>query len=144
MLFRSLAELRLLRGHFYFDLIRIFERIPYFTENDNPNAATSTEFTRAEIFDKIKGDLQYAWENLPESQDQAGRFNKYVAAAYMAKVSVETKDWGKAIEFADYVIGSHKYELYDNYLDLSKIELDRKSTRLNSSHPSSSRMPSSA
>lgn len=119
-----LAELRLLRGHFYFDLIRIFERIPYFTENDNPNAATSTEFTRAEIFDKIKGDLQYAWENLPELQDQAGRFNKYVAAAYMAKVSVETKDWGKTIEFADYVIGSHKYELYDNYLDLSKIEFN--------------------
>lgn len=119
-----LAELRLLRGHFYFDLIRIFERIPYLTEDSDPNTTTSSEFTRTEIFDKIKKDFQYAWENLPESQEQPGRFNKYVAAAYMAKLAVETKDWSTAIEFADYVIGSHKYELYDNYLDMSKIEFN--------------------
>lgn len=121
-----LSELRLLRGHFYFDLIRIFDRIPYLTENSDPNTVISKEFTRAEIFDKIKSDFQYAWENLPESQEQIGRFNKYVAAAYMTKVSVETKDWGTAIEFSDYVIGSHRYELYDNYLDMSKIEFNNR------------------
>ena len=38
-------------------------------------------------------------------------------------------------------------ENYDDYvcdMDLDEDEIDRKSTRLNSSHPSSSRMPSSA
>lgn len=118
------AELRLLRAHFYFDLIRIFERIPYLTEDSNPSTVTGKEFTREQIFDKIKADLQFAWEKLPENQASAGRFNKYVAAAYMAKVALETKDWGKTIEFADYVIGSAKYVLYDNYLDMSKIEFN--------------------
>lgn len=121
-----LAELRLLRGHFYFDLIRIFERIPYLTENSEPNSVPANEFTRAQIFDMIRGDFQFAWENLPETQSQAGRFNKYVAAAYMAKLCVETKDWDNAVKFADYVIGSNKYELYDNYLDMSKIEFNNK------------------
>lgn len=121
-----LGELRLLRGHFYFDLIRIFERIPYLAEDSDPNTVTSKEFSRDEIFAKIKGDFRNAWENMPEAQTQPGRFNKYVAAAYMTKVAVETKDWATAIEFADYVIGSRQYELYDNYLDLSKIAFNNK------------------
>lgn len=116
-----LGELRLLRAHFYFDLIRIFERIPYLTEDSDPTTVTNREFTREQIFEKIKADLQFAWENLPEEQATVGRFNKYVAAAYMAKVALETKDWGRTIEFTDYVIGCGKYALYDNYLDMSKI-----------------------
>ena len=116
-----IAELKLLRGHFYFDLIRVFERIPYFTEYADPNMVSSTEFTRTQIFEFIKEDLQYAWENLPESQSQVGRFNKYVAAAYLTKLSIETEDWRSAITYADFVINSGKYQLYDNYLDMSKI-----------------------
>lgn len=119
-----LGELRLIRGHFYFDLIRIFERIPYLTENSDPSEVSSTEFTRDEIFSKIKDDFRFAYENLPSSQNQAGRFNKYAAAAYMTKVSVETKDWPTAITYADYVIGSGNYMLYNNYLDMSKIEFE--------------------
>ncbi|WP_291528768.1 RagB/SusD family nutrient uptake outer membrane protein [Bacteroides sp. UBA939] len=119
-----MAELRLLRAHFYFDLIRIFERIPYLTEDSDPSTVTNKEFTREQIFDKLKDDLQFAWDNLPENQPSVGRFNKYVAAAYMAKVALETRDWAKTVEFADYVIGSSKYALYDNYLDMSKIEFN--------------------
>ena len=116
-----IAELRLLRGHFYFELIRIFERIPYFTENDDPNVVSSTEFTRTQIFDFIKEDFKYAWDYLPENQNQIGRFNKYVAAAYLAKLGTETRDWQNVLIYTDFVINSGKYQLYDNYLDMSKI-----------------------
>lgn len=119
-----LGELRLLRGHFYFDLIRIFERIPYITETDDPNTVRFDEYTRDEIFDFIKQDFEYAWLNLPKTQAQPGRFNKYVAAAYMTKLAVQTGDWDTAIEYADSVIGSSQYQLYDNYLDMSKIEFN--------------------
>lgn len=119
-----LGELRLLRGHFYFDLIRIFERIPYLTENSDASTVTSTDLTREQIVGKIKDDFQNAWETLPEKQEQAGRFSKQVAAAYMTKLAVETKAWDTAVEFADYVIGSNQYALYDNYLDMSKIEFN--------------------
>ena len=113
-----IGELKLLRAYYYFDLIRIFERIPYLTEDSNPNTVRFDEFTRDEIFEKIKKDLVFAWEKMPESQSQAGRFNKYVAAALMAKVSAFTSSWGDVETYADYVIGSRKYELYNNYLDM--------------------------
>lgn len=121
-----LGELRLIRGHFYFDLLRIFERIPYLDEKTDPTTATSDQFSREEIFGKIKDDFQYAYDNLPPSQQQIGRFNKYAAAAYMCKLLIETEKWGPAVDWADIVIGSNKYQLYNNYLDLSKIEFNNK------------------
>ena len=119
-----LAELRTLRAYYYFDLIRIFERIPYITEKSDAKTVRFDEFTRDEIFGFIKDDLKYAWENLPESQVAAGRVNKFVAAAIMAKVCAFTSDWNDVITYSDYVINSHKYELYNNYLDMSKIEFN--------------------
>ena len=116
-----LAELRTLRAYYYFDLIRIFERIPYITEKSDAKTVRFDEFTRDEIFGFIKDDLKYAWENLPESQVAAGRVNKFVAAAIMAKVCAFTSDWNDVITYSDYVINSHKYELYNNYLDMWKI-----------------------
>ncbi len=119
-----LGELRVLRAYFYFDLIRIFERIPYFTEKDNALEARYDQYSREEIFTKIKEDLVAAYNVLPESNTQAGRFNKYVAAAVMAKVSAQTSSWADVITYADIVINSGKYELYNNFCDMSKIEFN--------------------
>lgn len=129
-----LAELKTLRAYFYFDLIRVFENIPYFDETvDDPSSVSPYQYSRDEIFDFIKGDLRDAYNALPESQENAGRFNKYVAAALMAKVSAFTasvnndmEDWGEVVTYSDYVIGSGKYELYPNFLDMSKVENDNK------------------
>lgn len=121
-----IAELKLLRAYFYFDLIRVFERIPYLTENSVATEVRYDEFSREQIYGFIKDDLKFAWENLPESQADAGRFNRYVAAALMAKVSAQTSSWGDVVTYADYVINSHKYELYDNFCDMSKVEFNNK------------------
>lgn len=121
-----IGELKLLRAYFYFDLIRIFERIPYLTETSIATEARYDEFTRDEIFGFIKQDIKDAWNSLPETQAEEGRFGKYVAAALMAKVSAFTSDWADVIEYSDYVINSGKYELYDNFLDMSKIEFNNR------------------
>lgn len=121
-----LGELKLLRAYYYFDLIRIFKQIPYFTEKEDPNGKRADEYTREQIFDFIKGDLRDAYTSLPERQELVGRFNKYVAAAVMAKVSAFTSSWEEVEEYANYVIESRQYELYDNFGDLSKIEFDNK------------------
>lgn len=121
-----LGELRVLRAWYYFDLIRIFERIPYFTQNDDPNKARYDEFTRDQIFDKIKDDLRQAYIDLPATQPQVGRFNRYVAAALMAKVSAYTSNWADVVTYADYVIGSGQYALYQNFADMSKLEFNNK------------------
>ena len=129
-----LAEMKTLRAYFYFDLIRVFKNIPYFDETvEDPSSVSPYQYSRDEIFDFIKKDLRDAYLALPESQADAGRFNKYVAAAIMAKVSAFTAsvnnssaDWQDVITYSDYVIGSKKYELYPNYLDMSKYENDNK------------------
>ena len=121
-----LGELKLLRAYFYFDLIRIFKQVPYFTENEDTNGKRADEYTRDQIFSFIKQDLVDAYSVLPEEQSQAGRFNKYVAAAVMAKVSAFTSNWSDVETYANYVIASNKYDFYDNYGDMSKIEFNNK------------------
>ncbi len=120
-----IGELRLIRGHFYFDLIRIFYNIPYIDENSNSavdaSKASPTQFTRDQIYDKIDSDFTYAYNNLPATQVEVGRFNKYAAAAYLCKLDVQRDNWPDAITWANIVIGSNKYSLYNNYLDMSKI-----------------------
>ena len=119
-----LAQLKALRAYYYFDLIRVFEAIPYFTEKDDPNSASPFEYSRDEIFGFIKADLAEAYRNLPETQSQPGALNRYAAAAIHAKVSAFTSSWAEVDEYTGYVIGSGKYQLYNNFLDMSKIEFN--------------------
>lgn len=127
-----LGELKTLRAYFYFDLIRVFKNIPYFDETvDDPSSVSPYQYSRDDIFGFIKQDLREAYLAMPEKQQDKGRFNKYVAAALMAKVSAFTaslnnsqQDWEEVITYADYVIGSGQYELYPNFLDMSKVEFD--------------------
>lgn len=121
-----MGELKLLRAYFYFDLIRIFKQIPYFTENEDPNGKRADEYSRDQVFGFIKQDIADAYAALPETQEQVGRYNRYVAAALMAKVCAFTSDWADVEKYADIVIGSGKYALYDNFGDLSKIEFNNK------------------
>lgn len=117
-----LGQLKTLRCYFYFDLMRCFDKIPYFTELDNPNEASTDQYTRQQIWDMIKADLAEAYENLPEEQNEPGKFNRYVAAALYAKVAAQTSSWAEVEKYAGYVISSGKYQLYPNFLDMSKIE----------------------
>lgn len=120
----KIAELKTLRSYFYFDLVRLFKYVPYFVEGQLGATASPYEYTREEIFDFIKADLAAAYETLPATQSQVGRFNKYVAAAIMAKVCAQTSDWENVEKYSDYVIGSGQYQLYNNFLDMSKIEFN--------------------
>lgn len=117
-----IGELKTLRAWYYFDLIRIFKRIPYFTEADDPNTKTNDEFTREEIFSFIKGDLTDAIESLPAQKSAVGRITKTTAQALMAKVCAFTSSWEDVNTYAGAVISSGQYSLYANFGDLSKID----------------------
>ena len=83
------AEMRVLRAHFYFELSRLFNQIPYFDENveiDQYDRIPNNELSRDEILDRIANELLDAADVLPEQQSEIGRVNKYVAWAYAAKV----------------------------------------------------------
>lgn len=117
------AEMKTLRAYYYFDMLRIFKKFPYFDENVvDPSGCRADEYTRDQIAEFIKADLRESYYTLPETQTQVGRFNRYVAAAILARVDLFTSSWAEAEEFAGYVIASGQYELYPNFLDMSKPE----------------------
>ena len=116
-----MGELKTLRAWYYFDLIRIFNRIPYFKEGEDVNTKPNDEFTRDEIFSFIRQDLREAIEVLPAQKSAAGRITRTTAQAILAKVCAFTSDWEGVRDNADAVIKSGQYSLYQNFGDLSKI-----------------------
>ncbi len=86
------AEARFLRGHYHFDAKKMWnnpvyvdETITYTDKNYNvPNIDDAGNFI--DIWPKIEADFQFAIDNLPATQPQKGRANKWAAIAYLAKV----------------------------------------------------------
>ena len=119
-----MGELKTLRAWYFFDLIRIFNRIPYFTEDDDVNTKSNDEYTRDEIFQFIKQDLQEAIAVLPAQKSSAGRITRPTAQAILAKVCAFTGDWAGVKENAGAIIASGQYSLFQNFGDLSKISFN--------------------
>lgn len=119
-----IAEMKTLRAYYNFDMYRLFQKFPYITEDDNPSEVRADRYTRSEMLNFIRQDLRDAYELLPENQPQVGRFNKYVAAALVAKVALFVSDWAEVEKYSNYVITSNKYQLYPNFLDISKPEMN--------------------
>ena len=59
--------------------------------------AISTYLTRGPIWDKIEADFAAAMADLPDTQPQAGRANKYAAEAFLAKAYVYNHEYAKAL-----------------------------------------------
>ncbi|MGM9811460.1 MAG: RagB/SusD family nutrient uptake outer membrane protein, partial [Muribaculaceae bacterium] len=86
-----IAEMKVIRAHHYFELVRLFNKVPYIDENlptasyvDVPN----DEYTREQHLARIADDLLDAANHLPERQSEVGRINRNIALAYAAKVKL--------------------------------------------------------
>ncbi|MDE6670061.1 MAG: RagB/SusD family nutrient uptake outer membrane protein, partial [Muribaculaceae bacterium] len=78
----SIGEMKTLRAYYYFDMLRLFQKFPYFDETvEDPSSCRADEYTRQQIAEFIKQDLRDAYSVMKETQKDPGRFNKYVAAA---------------------------------------------------------------
>ncbi|MVN78637.1 RagB/SusD family nutrient uptake outer membrane protein [Hymenobacter sp. HMF4947] len=120
---RQLAEVRFLRGYFYFNLVRLFggvpllDRVPSVGDVNNP--ALQTRASAADIYAFIISDLQFAVDNLPaKAGTDVGRANKTAAQAMLAKVYLYQKNYQKAYDLTSAVITSGAYSLYGNYADI--------------------------
>jgi hypothetical protein len=76
-----LAQARFLRAHYYFDLKKMFNNVPYLDETTTDINQPNT----TDIWPKIEADFLYAYNNLPNTHQNAGRANKWAAGAYLAK-----------------------------------------------------------
>ena len=127
-----IAEMRFLRGHMHFIQKIVFKMVPYIDESMSPEDIANTSnvaLTNDELWQKIADDFQFAYDNLPETQSEVGRANKYAAAAYLAKVylykayrqdemhnvvSIDKGDMQKVIDLTGIVINS-PYRLENDF-----------------------------
>ena len=84
------AELRFLRAHSYFTMKLLYKNIPIFDENTSEEdiLKVSNNLDNDAAWNKIAADFQFAVDNLPATQHEIGRANKYAAQAYLAKLKL--------------------------------------------------------
>ncbi|MGI9527078.1 MAG: RagB/SusD family nutrient uptake outer membrane protein [Weeksellaceae bacterium] len=125
-----LGELQFLRGHYYFELKKIYNHIPYIDETAVTPAdynRSNTEFSSEELWSKIESDFINAFNNLPASQEQSGRATKWAAKAYLAKCYIFQQKWQNAYNACNDVIASGNYTLLDDYQAVFLPENDNSS-----------------
>jgi len=102
---RLIAEAKMLRAYFYFNLVRIYGGVPIFDglqQNYNiPRNSTD------EVYNFIIADLTAAAEVLPTSYPASdlGRVTKGAALGLLSKVYLYKKDWQKAYDASSQVMG---------------------------------------
>ena len=94
------AEAKFLRAHYYFELRRFFNMVPWIDE-------TTTDFNQpnnADVYPKIEADLLVAVDSLPAVQPTVGSVNKWAAMCYLGKVYLYEKKYTQAKAIFDQVI----------------------------------------
>ena len=109
------AEVYFLRAYYYFQLVKFFGDVPLFTERrlSAGDSGTLVRVPKEEVYNQIEIDLQNAVDNLPNSQGQIGRVNKYTAYSLLGKVLLYQDKFSEAAAAFDNVIGI--YSLVEDY-----------------------------
>ena len=94
------AEARFLRGHYYFELTKMFGKVPWIDENTT-NFVQPNDSLR---WGRIEADFTYAAANLPAVQPSVGQVNKWAANAYLAKTYLYEAKYAQAMTLFDQVI----------------------------------------
>lgn len=123
---QAAAEARFLRGHYYFELRKMFNRVPWIDEaTEDVNVPNDRE-----IWEDIEADFEFAFDNLnPEKSDRA-RVNSWAAASYLGKTYVYQEKWPEAIDILTDVINDGvtsqgvSYDLLDNQRDIWNPEAE--------------------
>ncbi|MFN7118253.1 MAG: RagB/SusD family nutrient uptake outer membrane protein [Saprospiraceae bacterium] len=127
---RISAEARFLRGHYYFDLKRIYNNVPFLDETLDYGSGIEKVPNTTDIWPKIEEDFRFAAANLPETQAAAGRANKWAATAYLGKTLLYQKKYADAKAQFDQVIANgvttngKKYGLLANYANIFNPAFD--------------------
>ena len=140
---RRIAEMKVLRAHYFFELQRMFNQIPWYDETmDDATVQTTPNnvYSREELLDKIADEIRSSLENIPETQPEIGRVNKYMAKAYLAKVllyrayeqdpgthavvKIDRPSLEEVVSLCRDIRTSGKYELFDDFQDLDLVAND--------------------
>lgn len=131
-----LAEMRFIRGWLHYKLKIRYRWIPYIPEGltqeeieEIPNRRSDAE-NDMYIWEDIYNDFKFASDNLPETQEDDGRVNKYTADAFLVKTllwmaypqddnhqltSIDTDRLEEALNYANTIIDSGQYTLAEDF-----------------------------
>ncbi len=116
------GEARFLRGHYYFQLKVLYNQAPFLDAGLTVQEVVAVPST-TDLWPQIEADFRFGYENLPETQSEIGRVNKWAAGSYLGKALVFQEKWGEARTVLNDVVdngqtsGGDAYGLLDDYAD---------------------------
>lgn len=129
------AELRFIRGFFYFDLKIHHKHIPWIDETMTQEeilSATNRDLTDQQLWDKIADDFRAGANILPDVQQDVGRASALSAKAFLAKtllyqayeqdelhnvVNIDQAKLAEVVALVDEIEASGVYGLSDDYAE---------------------------
>jgi len=105
------AEARFLRGFYHFEGKKMWNNFPYVDESisyskGNLNVPNYANGDYIDIWPQIEADFKYAVDNLPGTQPNVGRVNKWAAMAFLAKTYMYEHNYTAAKPLLDQIIAS--------------------------------------
>jgi len=112
------AQAKFLRGWFNFEGWLVFKNICIITEDTpDPEKVSNT----VDAMPAIISDLEFAANNLPETQAEKGRPTKYAAMALLARAHLQTLNYAAAKPWLDAIINSGRFSLVTKFFDNYRI-----------------------
>jgi len=124
------AQAKFLRAHFYFQLKINFDDTPYIDETIDYGTGVEAVGNDQNLWPFIEADMQFAADNLPETQGQVGRVNSWAAKSYLAKIYMYQNKFSQAKTLFDDIIANGQtsngkpYALVPAFPDIFKASND--------------------
>ena len=139
---RLLGETKFLRAFFYFDLVKLYGKVPLVDKLVTGDEALSIRRSSVDsVYTLIIDDLKDAIDLLPgsySSSDDVGRATKYAAEGILARVylmrsgpqlhpdgpCLNSGEYDKALTLLNDIINSENYEMLDNYANIFGLDYE--------------------
>lgn len=117
------AEATFLRAFFLFQAAKIWLNVPYVDETITYSSGNYNVSNTTPIWPNLEKDFQFAVDNLPSTQSDAGRPNSWAAKAFLAKVYMFEHQYQQAHDLLKDLIDNgvtssgQRYALMPDYTD---------------------------
>ncbi|WP_209329945.1 RagB/SusD family nutrient uptake outer membrane protein [Lunatimonas salinarum] len=117
-----LAEARMMRAYFYFNLVKYFGDMPLIVDRriSINEISNSSRTPKAEIYAQIESDLRSALEVLPATVSETGRLTSGAAAALLGQVLLYQGKYSESATVLGNLIDNNAagYDLFSDYSTL--------------------------
>lgn len=122
----KLGEVHYLRAHYYFILVQHFGDIHLTLDETIGVETEATRTPESTVYEAIISDLEFAANNLPDTQSQFGRATRPAAEHMLSLVHLtrgytdfaESDDFSRAAALASDVINNYHHVLLDDFADV--------------------------